>query len=141
MILLLIKRFWEHQFLRYATVGFFGLVIGFLIYNVIYFFNPDNKYRATSSWIVAYLLGVLRQHALHFHLTFKSSNQNYFSSLFSAYGAYSVGLIFSTIINYISITTFSLHHQLVWVISVSSSVAINYILLRDKVFQVHNNDS
>ena len=62
--------------IRFAVVGSGGLAIGFVVYNVIYWLNPFEP-RATIAWIVASLLGVMRQHWLHKQLTFNYAGRDF----------------------------------------------------------------
>jgi len=81
--------------IRMALTAVLGATIGFLTYEIIYYFNPLTT-KATSSWIVSCILGVPRQHCLHSLLTFKHHSP-YWKSLGRAYILYSTsGLVGST---------------------------------------------
>ena len=114
---------------RFIIVGGCGVAIGWVIYNLIYILLPDIDSRATIAWILGYFVAVIRQHGLHYWLTFTNSADPYLRSLLSAFAAYSVGGVLTTLLNYFLNETMGLHYQLAWAISVGSSVGINYVLL------------
>jgi len=119
---------------RYIIVGGSGVAIGWLMYNIIYILNPAESYRATSSWLTSYLFAVVLQHSLHYRLTFKNSTTPYLRSLTGAFTAYSGGLVVTTILNAGLTEGLQFHHQFAWLISVGSSVVLNYILLKRFAF-------
>ena len=127
--------------IRFVIVGIVGLCISWIFYNVIYFLNPLENNRATTSWVLGYLIAVLRQHALHYWFTFTNSTTPYLRSLASAYVAYSAGGVLTTILNYILNETMGMNYQLAWAISATSSAGINYILLSRFAFGAKSNDS
>ena len=115
--------------LRFIIVGGGGLAIGWVIYTLIYILLSGIDNRATIAWILGYFVAVIRQHGLHYWLTFTNSADPYLRSLLSAFAAYSVGGVLTTLLNYFLNETMGLHYQLAWAISVGSSVGINYVLL------------
>jgi putative flippase GtrA len=120
---------------RYVIIGgFSSLIIGWFVYNIIYYLNPIPP-RATSSWFIAYLFAVWQQHGMHWKFTFENRSLPYFQSLRNAYGAYSIGLIFSTVVNYFLTESEGINIQIAWLISSISGVAFNFVLLRKMAFQ------
>jgi len=119
---------------RFAIVGFGGVAIGFVVYNAIYWLNPLEP-RATTSWAIASVLGVWRQHALHRLLTFHDRNVGYMSSLGLAYVAYSLGIVGSTVLNWWLTEVVNLHHLLAWGICLASATGVNYFLLERLAFR------
>ena len=126
---------------RFIIVGGFGVLIGWLIYNTIYLLNPIDDYRATSSWLIGYLIGISQQHGMHWAFTFQGNRRHYGSSLRRAYIAYSGALVLSTVINYIMVEIQGFHYQLAWVVSVGASVVMNYTLLRKFSFDMELEDT
>ena len=120
---------------RYVIIGgFSSLIIGWFVYNIIYYLNPL-PHRATSSWFIAYLFAVWQQHGMHWKFTFDNRRLPYLESLRNAYGAYSVGLILSTAVNYFLTESAEINIQIAWLISSISGVAFNFVLLRKMSFQ------
>ena len=143
MTYLAIREKWETipEKLRFILVGGGGVAIGWVIYNIIYMLLPDIDSRATIAWILGYFVAVIRQHGLHYWLTFTNSADPYLQSLLAAFAAYSVGGVLTTVLNYFLNESMGLHYQLAWVISVGSSVGINYILLSRFAFGTRKEDT
>ena len=131
------KRIPEHY--RYVIVGGGGVLLGWVIYNLIFWLNPLEQNRATTSWFVAYFLAIIRQHALHYHLTFSSSEKTYFESLTGAFGAYGIGWIITTVANGIIMTRFTSNHNIAFFATLCIGVLLNYSLLRKLAFTRHPN--
>ena len=131
MTCLALRDKWENlpEKFRFILVGGGGVAIGWVIYNLIYILLPDIDNRATIAWVLGYFVAVIRQHGLHYWLTFTNSTDPYLRSLIAAFAAYSVGGVFTTVVNYVLNESVGLHYQLAWAISVGSSVGINYVLL------------
>lgn len=119
---------------RFLIVGGSGVILGWFIYNIFYFFNPFDAYKATITWSISYIFGVWQQHALHWKFTFDTSGLNYFGSLKGSYFAYSFGLVVSVLINFVLVETVEIHHQLAWIFSVGSSVIVNFTFLKKYAF-------
>jgi putative flippase GtrA len=120
--------------LRYILVGFGGVAIGWVIYNLLYIFLPLEHNVATTAWVIAYFIGVIRQHALHFWLTFSESTAKYLPSLARAFGAYSIGILVSTAANFQMNEVIGMNHQIAWIISICISLLFNFALLKRFVF-------
>ena len=110
-----------------------GAAIGWLTYEVIYWFNPFDAYRATTSWFVGFVLGVARQHALHRTLTFTQKSL-YWSSLGKAYLFYSISALLGACANYYLTSVLGLHHRLVWLICLGITASISLLFLKRLVF-------
>lgn len=121
------------EVIRYLVVGGGGTAIGWLIYELIYFLNPLTSARATSSWLIGYLWGVIQQHWMHRRWTFTDDGP-YLSSLGRAYIAYSGGLVASVATNAIITLGLEWHHRIGWVGAVGASVLVNYFALRHYAF-------
>lgn len=118
---------------KFIIVGVGGVAIGFVVYNIIYYLNPIEP-RATTSWLLASLIGVWRQHALHRWLTFHDRKGSYAASLGMSYVAYSTSIVASTILNWILTDAFGMNHLIAWAIALGSSVAMNYTMLERFAF-------
>ena len=120
---------------RFVIVGLFGVLIGWLIYNLIYILAPESDNRATISWGIAYVLAIFRQHALHYMLTFKESDASYLESLFGAFLVYGLGFFITTYVNSQLNTTIGLYHQFSYFLTVAIGVVYNYIFLKKLAFK------
>tara|TARA_Y100000588_G_scaffold355897_1_gene411563 strand:- start:24 stop:425 length:402 start_codon:yes stop_codon:yes gene_type:complete len=123
------------QAYRFVIVGGIGTIIGWFIYNAIYIVNPMLEYRASISWSVSYVAGVIIQHGMHYSLTFRESESNYFDSLRGAYFSYSLVLLFSTVFNGIIVEIIEIGHQISWFLTTIISAVMSYFLLRRFSFQ------
>ena len=122
---------------RYLIVGALGNLIGWVIYNIIFLANPIEWNKATTSWVLSYLIVVAQQHDLHRRMTFQDSEQEYVSSLLNSYFAYSLGLIVSSSANLYFVSVLSLGIQVSWLFSVISSVIVNYFALKRIAFRLN----
>ena len=120
--------------LRFVLVGIGGLCLGWLIYNGIYFLNPLEENRASTSWAIGYFLAIIRQHALHYFFTFSKSDSSYLKSLIGAFGAYGIGWIITTVVNNIFTSIMEINHQLSFFLTAGVGVIFNYILLKKIAF-------
>ena len=121
--------------IRLVSVAIVGAGIGYLTYELLYFlirFEP----RATISWSIAFMIGVLRQHYLHRKLTFKLKKGPR-GSLSRAYLMYSLSAVLGTIGNYIFVEAWGLHHRLGWLLCLLMTSATSLILLKRWVFPVN----
>lgn len=121
---------------KYLVVGLIGNSIGWVIYNLIFIANPYTWNKATTTWLVSYLIGVAQQHEMHRRWTFNDSDEEYLSSLLKSYLAYSLGLIVSTAVNFYLINLLNLGLQLSWLFSVISSIVVNYFFLKRLAFKL-----
>ena len=119
---------------RFAVVGLGGVGIGFVVYNLIYWLNPYEP-RATTSWAIASIVAVWRQHALHRFLTFHDRQVRYVKSLGLAYVAYSIGIVGSTALNWWLTQILDIHHLVAWAVCIASAVIMNYFLLERFAFR------
>ena len=120
---------------RLILTAIIGAAIGFVTYQIIYYFNPFIP-RASSSWAMAFLVDVLRQHALHRWLTFDIKT-HYWKSLLRAYVMYLSAFVSTTGINWILTNKMLLNHQLVWLICILLKALISLIFLKRYVFKMY----
>ncbi len=111
----------------------FGAVLGYFTYEIIYWMNPFVP-KATSSWMLAFLIGVMRQHALHRYYTFRSTSP-YLLSLFRAYLMYSGSLVLGAALNYVLIEILHFHHRIGWIACLLITAAISLFFLKRFVFK------
>ncbi len=122
--------------LRMLIVALVGAVLSFVTYEVVFYLNPLSP-KATSSWIIAFVIGVARQHALHRYFTF-SHKVPYFKSLYKAYVLDLGGLLYSSGLHWVLSNTFKLNHRLVWLCCLLSTALISFVFLKQYVFKVSN---
>jgi hypothetical protein len=120
--------------LRLVATALIGAAIGFVTYSLIYALNPLQS-RSASSWFIAFLINIARQHALHRNLTFRYSGP-YWPSLGRAYVMYSGAAAATTAINWYLTTIQGLNHYVTWVICMGLTAAISLLFLKRFVFGV-----
>lgn len=118
---------------RLVLTAILGALIGFITYELIYWVNPITP-RASSSWFIAFVIGVARQHALHRWLTFLH-NTPYWPSLGRAYVMYSGSLVASSALNWLLTEQLLLHHRLAWALCLLVTALISLIFLKKYVFR------
>ncbi|GIX06598.1 MAG: hypothetical protein KatS3mg115_1001 [Candidatus Poribacteria bacterium] len=119
---------------RIAVVSSLGTGLGWLTYELIYWLNPlPEVWRATSSWLVAFVLGVVRQHALHRWLTF-SHETPYWESLGRAYLFYASLATLGATLNGYLILTLGWHHRWAYLASVLATGVLTLTLMKRLVF-------
>lgn len=126
----LVQRIPENP--RLVLVAIFGGLVGLVVYEIIYYFNPITP-RASSSWLLSFLIGVPRQHALHRWLTYVDSTP-YWPSLKRAYFLYSSLLVLTTSLNYLLVEFLHVHHRIAWLICASTGGLINFFILKRFVY-------
>jgi putative flippase GtrA len=131
---LLIKFKSLPELLRMAIIAVIGAGISFITYEIIYFFNPFNP-KASTSWAMAFMINIARQHALHRWLTF-SKPAKYWSSLLRAYIMYAGSVLLSSLLNWFLTEYWSINHRLAWVICTLLIGAFSFVFLKRFVFRL-----
>jgi len=127
------------ELVRMMCIAIVGVGIGFVTYELIYYLNPI-KPKASSSWFMAFMIGIARQHGLHRWFTFADKSP-YLKSLFRAYIMYSSALILSSGLNWVLTETLHFNHRIAWLICVGISGLISLIFLRTFVFKFRDRDN
>lgn len=133
MIKNLIKYTTSLEFRRLVLIAILGAILGFITYEIIYYFNPFTP-KATLSWILAFIIGTARQHALHRHFTFLFKT-HYWESLYRAYILDFGVLIITTAINWFLTVVIHLNHRLAWFCCLVITALISLIFLKQFVFK------
>jgi putative flippase GtrA len=120
--------------IRLVCTAILGAGIGWVTYEIIYWLNPLDSSRATTSWALAFLIGVARQHALHRTLTF-THHSPYWRSLGRAYLFYSVSTLLGAALNYTLTNRLGLHHRLAWLACLGLTACISMLFLKRLVFR------
>ena len=118
---------------RIAGTAVVGLVIALITYEIIFVLNPFEP-RASISWLVAFLIGVARQHALHRWLSF-THHVSYWASLVRAYVMDSGAVIIGTGLNWMLTEPWGVNHRLAWLACMATVAAFNFVLLKRYVFR------
>lgn len=119
---------------RLAFVAAIGLPLAWVTYEIVYLVNPFSP-RATTSWIVAFAIGIARQHFLHGTISFHDRKVLYARSLFRAYVTSIVLGIVSTLANWGLTERLGMHHQLAWAICILGVGAADYLTMKLYVFR------
>jgi putative flippase GtrA len=128
------SKFYEiPQIIRMLITALIGAFIGFLTYELICWLNPVTLYRATSSWMLSFLIGIARQHGLHRVFTFTHKSP-YWRSLGRAYLFYSASAIIGSALNLYLTKILSIHYRLAWLSCLVITALISVLFLEKLVF-------
>jgi putative flippase GtrA len=120
--------------IRMVLVAIIGVLIGLITYEIVYFFNPFEP-KATSSWFIAFIIGIARQHGLHRSLTF-SHKTVYWKTLFRAYIMYSGSLLIGTGLNWFLTEVMFVNHRIAWACCLLTTALISLFFLKRYVFKL-----
>jgi putative flippase GtrA len=120
------------QGLRIAATAVIGAAIGWVFYEIVYALNPLQP-RATTSWLIAYFIGIARQHGLHRWLSFDARTP-YWPSLRRAYVMYAGNAVVGAALNALLTGTLGLHHRLAWLLCLVTTALISLVFLKSYVF-------
>lgn len=118
---------------RVAIAAAIGTVLAWLTYELIYYLNPFEP-RATSSWTVAFIIGVFRQHHLHRTLSFPGTIRSYSGSLWRVCAMALLVLVIGTSLNYWFVQYLQFNHRAAWAGCLISVAALEYALMKIFVF-------
>ncbi len=124
----------QSETIRMLVIATIGMVLSLITYEIIYYLNPFSP-KATISWVLAFVIGIARQHALHRHFTF-SHKTPYFKSLFRAYIVDIGSLVFSTGLNWFLSEILQFNHRLVWACCLAATALISLVFLKKYIFKV-----
>lgn len=117
---------------RLVLTALIGASIGFVTYEVLFFFNPFEP-RAPISWLVAFVISVPRQHALHRWLTFGEAC-SYWPSLARAYAFYTTLAAATTGLDWLLVEALAWPHRLAWLACIVLTGLSSWLLLKRAVF-------
>ncbi len=129
--------------LRILGTAVLGAAIGYVTYIIVYALQPFEP-RATISWLLAFIINVGRQHALHRVLTYGGlhTRTEYWPSLRRAYVMYAGSALATTALNWLLSVRLGINHNLAWLACVSLTGLISLVFLRRFVFRLpHGSDS
>ncbi|MFW6254904.1 MAG: hypothetical protein ACOC41_08250 [Chitinivibrionales bacterium] len=119
--------------LRIILIAMLGTAIGWITYEVVYFFIPVDEHKATISWAVSFVIDIFRQHGLHSIFTFNHSF-SYWNSLGRAYVYYPLTAIVGMTANFFLTEHFAINHRIAWLLCLIIIALINLFLLKKVVF-------
>lgn len=129
--------YWVHgqqELVRVCITAAIGTVLAWITYEIIYFVNWTEP-RATTSWTLAFAIGVLRQHHLHRTLSFPEVEVPYGTSLRRDAFAGILVATAGTVLNYVLTERAGLHHRQAWVACLAGVATLEYALLKLFVFR------
>lgn len=129
----------QSEAVRMLLIALVGVVLGFITYEIVYYVNPFSP-KGTISWIIAFLIGIARQHALHRCFTFQYK-ASYFKSLYRAYIVDVGALFFSAGLNWFLSEMLHWNHRIVWMCCLLSTALISLVLLKKYIFKIPKNSN
>lgn len=124
----------QPELVRVAIVATIGTFLAWATYEIVYLLNPFSP-RATISWVLAFAIGIFRQHHLHRTLSFPHARLSYISSLKRDAAASVFILLTSGALNYALTQVVMLNHRLAWAICLGSVAGLEYALMKFFVFR------
>jgi putative flippase GtrA len=104
-----------------------------LTYEIVHLLNPL-KPQATTSWVIAFGIGIVRQHHLHRTLSFPKNGVPYGLSLWKDFLA-SLGIVAaSAAVNFALTEISGMHHRTAWAICLASVAVFDYLIMKFFVF-------
>lgn len=128
---------WMHgqpELIRVSITAGIGTVLAWITYEIVHYLNPLEP-KATTSWGIAFVIGILRQHHLHRTLSFPRNGVPYGLSLWRDALA-SIGIFVASIALNFALTQFGgLHHRVAWAICLASVAVFDYLMMKFFVFR------
>lgn len=128
---------WVHlqrEIVRVGIAAAIGTLLAWLTYELVFFLNPLEP-RGTTSWAVAFLIGIFRQHHIHRVLSFPNSRLRYSGSLSREAVASFVILFVVAGLNFLLTQRHGFHHRLAWGLCLISVAALEYGLMKFFIFR------
>lgn len=113
------------QLFKFGIVGIFNNIIALSVYYIVIFINARLYILGN---ILGFLVSVLNAYLMNSKFVFKDKKENNSKKqVAKTYVAYSVSLVLSTIILYVSIEDFNISEKIAPFISLMITVPINFI--------------
>lgn len=125
-----------HENTRMVLTAIIGALLGLITYEIIYLINPFEP-KASSSWFIANIINIARQHGLHRWLTFHTYKTRYWESLMRAYIMYSGSLIVGVGVNWLLTEVMGINHRIAWVCCLIITALISFFFLKRFVFKTN----
>ena len=117
------------QFIRFNAAGLINGPFFLLVYELFYYLDLHEFYRAPIAWALAYVVGSIEAHFVHYKFTF-TSQRSYLPSLWRTLLVYGTALVLSTYSDHMLVNEYELHHRLAWFINASFFGIFNFMALR-----------
>lgn len=114
---------------RYGVSGGLGTIAGFGLYEATFALIGERSARATTAWIIAYVIGIFAQHALHRWITFGPETP-YWQTLRRTYVVYPIVLAVSSGFNYLLTDVAGWNHRLAWLTTMGLSAILAFVGLK-----------
>ncbi len=124
---------------RFVISGGLGTLGGLGVYELTYALIGDRQYRATTAWIIAYVIGIFVQHALHRWITF-GTEAPYWRTLRRTYVVYPIVLAISSGFNYLLTGPLDWNHRLAWLATTALSAVLSFGGLKLFAFATDQSD-
>ena len=128
---------WVHErpeFVRVCITATIGTALAWATYEIVFFLNPLDP-KATTSWGIAFGIGILRQHHLHRTLSFPKNGVPYGLSLWRDVLA-SIGILVASVsLNFALTEMGEIHHRIAWAICLTSVAVFDYLMMKFFVFR------
>jgi len=119
------------EFARFVAVGPLGVGLGALQFELLWLVNPWTEYRASSTWLVSSLVGVLWVHALHCRFTFAATARGRWrATLGRAYLLYTSSVALGTLIMWGLVDEVGVRRTPAWFITTALTSLFNFVVLR-----------
>ena len=128
---------WVHgqqELVRIGVTAAIGTVLAWITYEIIYYVNWFEP-KATTSWTMAFVIGVFRQHHLHRTLSFPQIDVSYGTSLKRDALASILVATAGTLLNYVLTERIGLHHRQAWGACLVGVATLEYVFLKTFVFR------
>lgn len=116
-----------------GIVALAGTTVGWVTYELLFLVNPLAVWRASTTWIIGFLIGVIRQHALHRYFTFTERGA-YWRTLRRAYLYYLSCAVITTVLNGVLTERYHLHYRAAWAICTLFVALMSLFVLKRMVF-------
>jgi len=124
---------WQER-VMFVIATLLGTLLFFILFEALYrfsYYSMEHIQTAfTVSYMSAYLISIIWQHALNRCLLPSFSYNSYWTSLLQTYVVYSFSLGMMTVIGAAAIRWFAFHPRTVTAISLPSSGVLNYLALQ-----------
>ncbi|MHA3980012.1 GtrA family protein [Halovulum sp. GXIMD14794] len=128
---------WIHrrpELVRVAITALINTVLAWITYEIVYALNGLDS-RATTSWVIAFTIGIFRQHHLHRRLSFPNNRNSYLISLTREIWSSIWILAASAGLNYTLVSIFGFHHRTTWAVCLLTVAALDYTMMKLYVFR------
>ncbi len=128
---------WIHrrpELARVCITAAIGTFFALITYEIVHAVNTIEP-RATTSWAIAFSIGIIRQHHLHRTLSFPGNRVPYGQSLLRDAAVSLAVFVGSTAGNFVLTERVGLYHRWAWACCLAGAALFEYLLMKFFVFQ------